>query len=68
MLPSVPTVRRAHNRSTPLAVLAPSLPYIPLYRGSPSMVPVEQCRLPAVVLVKSLGTDGVRQGGIWYAE
>ena len=29
-----------------------------LYGSGPSITPVEQCRLPAIVPVKSLGTDG----------
>ena len=39
------------------------LPFVPLpynhaYHGSdPSIVPVEQCRLPATASVKSIGTD-----------
>ena len=37
------------------------------YGRGPSIVPVEQCRLPAIVPVKSLGTDGNNQQ--WrYAE
>ena len=33
------------------------------YSSGPSIVPVEQCRLPALVPVKSLVTDGSSQSG-----